>query len=51
MSGNSVTFEVPPKMVEKIAVARMMGQLQLSLRSIKDQRQALEQHRQVFLLG
>ncbi|EMD83230.1 Flp pilus assembly protein CpaB [Pacificimonas flava] len=43
MSGNSVTFEVPPKMVEKIAVARMMGQLQLSLRSIKDQRQALEQ--------
>ena len=42
-SGRSVTFEVPPKMVEKITVARMIGQLNLSLRSIKEQRLALEQ--------
>ena len=28
-SGRTVTFEVPPKMVEKVQVARMLGKLQL----------------------
>ena len=42
-AGNTVTFEVPPKLVEKISAAQMIGKLHLSLRSIADQRLALEQ--------
>lgn len=42
-AGSTVTFEVPPKLVEKISVAQMIGKLHLSLRSIADQRLALDQ--------
>ncbi|MEO7277392.1 MAG: Flp pilus assembly protein CpaB [Sphingomicrobium sp.] len=39
---SNVTFEVTPKLVEKIAVAQSMGQLSLSLRSIADNGADLE---------
>ncbi|MGB3722649.1 MAG: Flp pilus assembly protein CpaB [Pacificimonas sp.] len=40
---STVTFEVPPKMVEKIAVAQTLGKLSLSLRSLMENRAQLEQ--------
>ena len=39
---NNVTFEVTPKIAEKIAVAQSIGQLSLSLRSIADNSADLE---------
>lgn len=42
-TGRTVTFEVSPKLVEKIAVAQTLGQLSLSLRPIADNTQELEQ--------
>ena len=39
---SNVTFEVTPKLVEKIAVAQSLGQLSLSLRSIADNGAELE---------
>ena len=42
-TGRTVTFEVPPKLVEKIAVAQAIGQISLSLRPIADNTQELEQ--------
>ncbi|MES2119101.1 MAG: Flp pilus assembly protein CpaB [Pseudomonadota bacterium] len=39
---SNVTFEVTPKLVEKIAVAQSLGQLSLSLRSIADNSAELE---------
>ncbi|MEM8826541.1 MAG: Flp pilus assembly protein CpaB [Pseudomonadota bacterium] len=41
-TGRSITFEVSPKMVEKIAVARELGTLSFSLRSIAETRAELE---------
>ncbi len=40
---STVTFEVPPKMVEKIAVAQTLGKLSLSLRSLMENRAQLDQ--------
>ncbi|MEE4349169.1 MAG: Flp pilus assembly protein CpaB [Pacificimonas sp.] len=40
--GRTVTFEVTPKMVEEVSVARMLGKIHLSLRAIADQRSALD---------
>lgn len=40
--GRTVTFEVPPKVVEKITVAQSLGKLSLSLRSLVDQRAAVD---------
>lgn len=42
-TGSTVTFEVPPKFVEKIAVAQSLGQISLSLRPLADNTQELEQ--------
>lgn len=42
-TGRTVTFEVPPKFVEKISVAQSLGQISLSLRPIADNTQELEQ--------
>lgn len=42
-TGRTVTFEVPPKFVEKIAVAQSLGQISLSLRPLADNAQQLEQ--------
>jgi pilus assembly protein CpaB len=42
-TGRTVTFEVPPKFVEKIAVAQSLGQISLSLRPLADSTQELEQ--------
>jgi pilus assembly protein CpaB len=39
---SNVTFEVTPKLVEKIAVAQSIGQLSLSLRSLTDNSAELE---------
>ena len=41
-TASNVTFEVTPKMAEKIAVAQSLGQLSLSLRSIADNSAELE---------
>jgi pilus assembly protein CpaB len=41
-TGRTVTFEVPPKFVEKIAVAQSLGQISLSLRPLADTTQQLE---------
>lgn len=43
MKAQTVTLEATPKIAEKIAVAQMIGQLSLSLRSIADNTQELEQ--------
>lgn len=40
---SNVTVEVTPKMAEKIAVAKTVGSLSLSLRSLADNNQGLEQ--------
>ncbi|MHB9880048.1 Flp pilus assembly protein CpaB [Pacificimonas sp. ICDLI1SI03] len=42
-TGSSITFEVMPKMVEKIAVAQTLGSLSFSLRAMADSRQQLEE--------
>lgn len=42
-TGRTVTFEVPPKFVEKIAVAQTLGQISLSLRPLAENTQELEQ--------
>ncbi|MBV7255247.1 Flp pilus assembly protein CpaB [Pacificimonas sp. WHA3] len=41
-TGRSITFEVSPKMVEKIAVAQSLGKLSFSLRAMADSRAQLE---------
>jgi pilus assembly protein CpaB len=41
-TASNVTFEVTPKIAEKIAVAQSLGQLSLSLRSIADNSAELE---------
>ena len=41
-TASNVTFEVTPKMAEKIAVAQSLGQLTLSLRSLADNSAELE---------
>lgn len=43
MKAQTVTLEATPKIAEKIAVAQTIGQLSLSLRSIADNTQELEQ--------
>jgi pilus assembly protein CpaB len=40
--GRTVTFEVPPKYVEKIAVAQTLGKISLSLRSLSENTAELE---------
>ena len=42
-TGRTVTFEVSPKFVEKIAVAQTLGQISLSLRPLAENTQELEQ--------
>jgi pilus assembly protein CpaB len=42
-NASSVTLEATPKIAEKIAVAQTIGQLSMSLRSIADNTQELEQ--------